>query len=95
MSDSSSWGELIAQVPGMAVLAGVVALFLKAMAAAAKRVDSTLEKQAVTTQHCVDKMAECSERTAVSLDRNTEILHTVGARLDQLNDLERKRLEKE
>ena len=53
----------------------------------------TIDSQNRLTEACVNRMVETHEKTVDSLDRNTEMFGRVEIRLDQLNEIERTRLD--
>jgi hypothetical protein len=86
--------QVALQVPGMAVLACIVYFFLKHLKTNSNDFKETIDSQNRLTETCVDRMVKTHEKTVDSLDRNTEMFGRVEIRLDQLTELERKRLEK-
>lgn len=85
--------QVALQVPGMAVLAAIVMFFLRHLRSNGKDFKETIDAQSRLTTTCVDRMVQTHEMTVKSLDRNTEMFGRVESRLDQLTDIERKRLE--
>jgi hypothetical protein len=86
--------QVALQVPGMAVLACIVYFFLKHLKTNSADFKETIDSQNRLTETCVDRMVKTHEKTVDSLDRNTEMFGRVEIRLDQLTELERKRLDK-
>lgn len=85
--------QVALQVPGMAVLACIVYFFLKHLRTNSEDFKETIDSQNRLTETCVNRMVETHEKTVDSLDRNTEMFGRVEIRLDQLNEIERKRLD--
>jgi hypothetical protein len=79
-------------VPELAALGGIVWMFLRYLNTRDKESKSTTSSQLGLVADCVDKIAITHERTIDSLDRNTDMCGQVNTRLDQLTELERKRL---
>ena len=87
--------QIALQVPGMAVLASIVYFFLKHLGKHTDGFRESIREQADLTNSCMDRVVRTHERTVESLDRNTEMFGRVETRLDQLSEIEIKRLNKE
>jgi len=92
MNTTIDWQTVIAKVPELAALGGIVWMFLRYLNTRDKESKSTTSSQLGLVADCVDKISITHERTIDSLDRNTDMCGQVNTRLDQLTELERKRL---
>ena len=92
MNTTIDWQTVVAKVPELAALGGIVWMFLRYLNTRDKESKSTTSSQLGLVADCVDKIVITHERTIDSLDRNTDMCGQVNTRLDQLTELERKRL---
>jgi len=86
------WQQVALKAPEMAVLGTIVFLFLRYLKGRDKDHSDVSEQQQTLVADCFDKITVTHARTIESLDRNTDMCGQVNTRLDQLTELERKRL---